>query len=186
MTVVSVTEWQGDEEELRTAAEVYGATFAEPPYGEDPASNVESFIERAARYSTTLPDARLLVAKDGGGECLGLVLATGAGAGDWWYDRVAEIFTPEQRDSWMPGPVFSVAELAVAPSARRRGIAVALMSHVVQGLSYPTALLGVDAVAVPAHRLYRSLGWQLITDQARFGDSEPKWLMGLSLPAAPV
>lgn len=176
-----VTEWRGDHEELRAIAQTYGVTFSEPPYGEDPAEGAESFIERVTRYSKQHPAFQLLVAKDQTGECLGLVLGTEASAGNWWYDRVAEIFTQEQHDRWMPGPVYSVGELAVAPSARRQGIAAALMSQVVDGLPYRTALLGCDSEAVPAQRLYQSLGWHLITDQARFGSGDAKWLMGLML-----
>jgi len=183
VAVVRVTKWQGDQKELRAAAEIYGVTFAEPPYDEDPAEGAESFIERTTRYREQLPDFRLLLAKDGADDCVGLVLGTGASAGNWWYDRVAEICTQEQRDQWMPGPVYSVGELAVAPSARRQGIAAALLSRVVEGLPYQRALLGCDAGAVPAQRLYLSLGWHLITDQARFGAGEPKWLMGLTLSA---
>jgi ribosomal protein S18 acetylase RimI-like enzyme len=181
LAVVRVTEWQGDQNELRAAAETYGVTFAQPPYEEDAADGAESFIERTKRYRERNPDFRLLLAKDRADECVGLVLGTGASAGNWWYDRVAEIFTQEQRDQWMPGPVYSIGELAVAPSARGQGIAAALMSRVVEGLPYQTALLGCDARAVPAQRLYLSLNWHLITDQARFGAGEPKWLMGLSL-----
>ena len=55
------------------------------------------------------------------------------------------------------------------------------MRGVVAQLDYRTALLTVDARAIPAQRLYFSLGWEQIADHLAFGSGVRKWLMGLRL-----
>jgi len=57
------------------------------------------------------------------------------------------------------------------------------MRGVVAQLDYRTALLTVDARAIPAQRLYFSLAGEQIADHLTFGSGVRKWLMGLRLNA---
>jgi GNAT superfamily N-acetyltransferase len=180
MSDVHIQPWQGDQSELGVAAVMYAQVFSEAPYGEDPEASRESFIERTTRYRDQLPDFRLLLAWDQV-DIVGLVLGTGITTGNWWYDKVVEMLTPDQREQWMPAECYSVGELAVTPRSRGQGLGAQLMRSVVAGLPYRTALLGCDANAIPARNLYLALGWHLIADQAWFGSGAPRWLMGAAL-----
>ncbi|GAB3599157.1 GNAT family N-acetyltransferase [Microbacterium tumbae] len=180
MTGIRISSWDGADDQLAQAADLYAETFAEPPYGDDVAASRASVLERIRRYARTKPEFRLLLAWDGP-ELVGLVLGTGIAAGDWWRDRIAPLMSEDQRTQWLGEECFSVAELAVSPSHRRAGVARALMTAVVAALPYPTAVLGCHQDAVPARRLYASLGWESIVAETR-SDGTTLHVLGKRMP----
>ncbi len=95
--------------------------------------------------------------------------------------RPGELITPIGR----PGEL-DFRLLGVAPSARRRGVGRALTQHV-RGLAWER---GASAVVMnsggqmhPAHRLYESLGFEVLTERVReFGDGHVSLAFGITLP----
>ena len=176
----AISWWDGSGEQLRSIAELYAAVFTEPPYGEDRVESIESFESRACRYATEKPEFRLLTAVEDS-RVIGLVLGTGIAAGDWWWDRLDAALPRASREDWLDAECFSVAELSVAGSHRRLGVAAALMGAVLKDLPYSTALLGCHPDALPAQRLYRALGWSVIDPAARITPARAIQVMGIRL-----
>lgn len=172
--------WDGGEPEATSIATLYAQVFAEPPYDEDPAENAAHFAERIGRYAAEKPNFRLLVATQQD-EIIGFVLGTGVGPGDWWWDRLDNVLTAEQRTGWLTSQMFSVAELAIAPSHRRSGVARQLMSEALRGLPYDRAILGCHPEAAPAQHLYGSLGWSVIAPYAQVTEERAVHVMGVHL-----
>lgn len=154
--------------------------FAEQPYGEDRAENLKSFPARVRRCAAEEPDFRLLVAFESSA-LVGFVLGTGIGVGDWWRDRVAEVLDPQHITQWLRDESFCVAELAVAPTHRRGGVAQSLMDAVLVDLPYETAILGCYGDAVSARTFYSNTGWQLLASDLRISHSPELCLFGRNL-----
>lgn len=174
-------EWDGGDADLSRAADLYAEVFSEPPYGDDPATSRESFIERATRYARTKPAFRLLLAEDDD-LMVGLVLGIGTDHGDWWRDRVAEAVDAETRRSWLAAECFFVDELAVSQPYRRQGVAARLMEQVLAALPYDTALLTCYAEADATRRFYAAQGWSEIVCGFRVGSSPELCLLARRTP----
>lgn len=120
---------------------------------------------------------RLALALDGD-RVVGLSWGYRGARGQYWPDLVARTL-PDVGAEWI-GDHFEFVELAVAPDARRRGIAGQLHDALLDGLT-GRALLGTSADNTdPAVRLYESRGWRTLG----LLDTDRR-VMGLRLPTAP-
>ncbi|WP_426183231.1 GNAT family N-acetyltransferase [Microbacterium sp. TWP3-1-2b2] len=181
---IVISPWDGTDEQLAEAAELYAAVFAEPPQGDDPHLSRTSFPERIRQRMTTKQDFRLLLAWDES-QVIGLTLGTGIVEGDWWRDRIVEQIPAAAREEWVRDACFAIEELAVAGTHRRLGVADSLMSAVLRQLPYPTAVLSCYEVATRARRFYAAQGWQEAACGIRIGDSPALCILGRRIDEAP-
>ncbi len=172
--------WDGSTAELDAVAELYARVFAEPPYHEDPDESRRSISERIRRYADTKAAFRLILAWDGN-DLAGFVLGMGISDGDWWRDRIAGLVADDVRRTSLRDECFCVAELAVAPAHRRSGVATALLTAVLDGVPYKTAVLGCQAAALPARRFYAREGWQEVATGLRIGDSPEQCVLAKTI-----
>lgn len=176
----TIAPWDGTDDQLSRAAELYADVFTEPPYGDDRSESHDSLLSRARRYAEERPDFRLLLATEDS-HIVGLVLGAGISLGDWWWDRLDAALQADAKRAWLDAECFSVVELAVADSHRRRGVAAALMNAVLRDLPYRTALLGCYQDAIPAQRLYTGLGWTVVEPAVRITETSAIQVMGIRL-----
>ncbi|MGO2931402.1 hypothetical protein [Microbacterium sp.] len=173
-----VRTWSGEARELQMAADVYAEVFAEPPYCEDPEDSRATFIDRVDRYRAAKPHFRLrLTWRDQ--RVIGLALGTAVSSGDWWRDRVVAQLPDDTADEWFGDETFAVVELATSLAHRRSGVAGALLSSLLEGLPYPTAVLSAYGEAESAQRFYRANGWQELATGLRLGESPDLCLFGM-------
>lgn len=177
---MDVRVWTGSDDELRRAADVYAAVFAEPPYHDDPDRSRASFLDRVRNRRETRPDFRLVLALEEGA-VIGLVFGTGIAEGDWWRDRIVPQLDARTRDDWFGDEAFVIEELAVAGAHRRRGIAQALMHALLDDVPYMTAVLSAYADAESAQLFYLRQGWTPFATGLRIGDSPELSLYGRRL-----
>lgn len=79
------------------------------------------------------------------------------------YLPLVEWLGPDTTASVLEG-AFELSELAVASSRQRRGIGTRLHDKVLHNAACDRAWLLTNSTAEAAQRLYRSRGWQLVTD----------------------
>lgn len=181
---IRISPWNGSEEQLSAAADLYAEVFTEEPYGDDPVTSRTSFPVRVRSRASTKPDFRLLLAWHGD-RIVGLVLGTGVVEGDWWRDSIVEQLAPTTRDEWFGDACFVIEELAVARTHRRSGVAQALGIAVLEDLPYPTAVLSCFAEAVSARSFYDAQGWDEIAEDVRVGASPRLCILARTLGAQP-
>ena len=96
------------------------------------------------------------------GELMGFAYGLTGEHGQWWTDRVSEVWPPELAEAWLGGH-FELVSLGVRQVARGRGAGGLLLDAVTAGLSHDRRLLMTTADATdPARRLYASRGWELV------------------------
>ena len=111
-----------------------------------------------ARYATTLPDWRGLVAHVSG-RVAGMGFVVRSLPGQWWHDRVAAqvgASHPALQDVWV------LVDLAVRPAYQNRGIGAAIMNTLLASQPWPRALLSTEVRNACARRLYTRNGWRLL------------------------
>lgn len=154
--------------------EVYRAAFTAPPYDEDPDTvdrfATETLPAHAARDGFRCATLRL------GPRLAGFAYAYTGRRGQWWSDQVAQRAPADVVDEWLGGHL-EVVELAVDPAVQGRGYATALHDLLLHGTPHERAMLSTWADDLPAPRLYRRLGWQVLHPEV-FDDRD---LWGLDL-----
>lgn len=180
MSSTTIAVWNGSHDQLTRAAELYAEVFSEAPYGEERSQSIESFTSRVRRRASEKPSFRLLIATEGD-RVVGLVLGTGVSRGDWWWDRLEAALPPDVKEVWLDQECFSMEELAVDGSHRRRGVAAALMAAVLDDLPHRTALLSCYQEARSAQKLYSRLGWAVIDPAVHVTESRAVQVMGIRL-----
>jgi GNAT superfamily N-acetyltransferase len=136
----------------------YEEVYADPPYSEGP-SDVAQFIDRYLVH-TRRPGTRLVLARDGEevvGFTYGFLLPVDTG---WWtslHRSLPEDFTRETGSR-----TWAIIELAVRKPWRRRGIAAALHSALLEGLRVERVTLTVrpEPEAAPARSAYAAWGYR--------------------------
>lgn len=171
--------WDGDQDSLDKAAELYAIAFSEAPYNEHLQASRTSFRARVAKNTHTKPHFRLMLAWQQNA-LVGLAFGCGISAGDWWRDQVVPQLPDELSVTWFGDDAFAVEELAVAPAHRRGGVAASLLQNLLQDVPYSTAVLGAYADAVPARGFYRRHGWTEFASGIQVGRIE-LCLFGLQL-----
>ena len=155
---------------------VYRAAFTAPGYDESEEAvtrfRCEQLPSHAARPGfrcTTLLQA---------GTVAGFAYGYTGERGQWWTDTVAARVPAELADEWLGGH-FELVDVAVAPEHQGRGFGAALVDRLLLGLPHDRALHTTYDHDLPAPRLYRRLGWELLARAAL--DQRDLW--GRRLPA---
>ena len=153
--------------ELSSIEPIYASAYAEPPYNEGPrdvAAFGEGWASRVAQ-----PSFRLVVARREGrpvGFAFGHRLTTTTRWWDGMLDEVDDDVTIEYE-----GRTFAIIELAVVGALRERGIARALHSYLVSGLTEGRATLLVRPEATAARGAYLSWKYRPVGRVQPFTDS---------------
>jgi ribosomal protein S18 acetylase RimI-like enzyme len=79
--------------------------------------------------------------------------------GQWWTDRVAQAFTPKQREEWLDPPHFEVVELHVRPSYQGVGVGSLLLAQLLTRQPHDRALLTTQLGSRQARGFYAKNGW---------------------------
>ncbi|MBN1174819.1 MAG: GNAT family N-acetyltransferase [Micromonosporaceae bacterium] len=136
---------------LSALADLYRATYAEPPYHEGE-QHVAAFVERFTVEAAS-PGFRLVVAETGEDQVIGFAHGLTFPAGTWWGDADHE--PPEVRGV----PTFAVMEFIVSRPERGRGIGTALMTALLEQRPEPYATLCANPAA-SARQIYHRWGWR--------------------------
>jgi ribosomal protein S18 acetylase RimI-like enzyme len=124
---------------------------------------------------------RFVAEQDDNGRLAGIAYGYRGETGQWWHDMVAAEMTADQRRTWLAPGHFELAELAVRPDLRGRGIGGGLHDAVLEGEDGP-ALLSTQVDNEPALALYRGRGWTPVVPAIEF-----EWgtycVMGLAAPS---
>jgi ribosomal protein S18 acetylase RimI-like enzyme len=94
-----------------------------------------------------------------GGRLTGFAWGYVGQRGQHWSDLVVKALPADVTDFWVGGH-FELAELAVLPDARRRGVGGRLHDVLLEGIAQPRAMLSTDNFDSPAVRLYAGRGWR--------------------------
>lgn len=162
-------------------ADVYREAFTVSPYDETEA-DAQRFASETLPQHAARDGFRLVVARQEGGEPIaGFAYGYHGAPGQWWYETVSTVIGPELTKQWMT-VYFELVELAVTPVAQGQGIGGRLHDAVLSGLPYRTAMLTAFPDALPALRLYRGRGWQIVRERLSIhGVDRTLVLMGLML-----
>lgn len=158
------------------AIAVYADAFALPPYRDlDRGREVSARIRETHRFRTGF---RFLIAEDNGVVC-GMAYGYRGEDGQWWHDAVARWLGPAASEAWLTDS-YEVVELAVHPSAQRRGIGTALLEALLRGRRERTAVLSTRTDS-EAHRLYHRLGFDYLCEMTFTAGGWPFYVMGRRL-----
>jgi ribosomal protein S18 acetylase RimI-like enzyme len=159
-------------------AAVYRSAFGSPEYAETE-DDVRRFAAEQLPAHVRRPGFRIAVAVADGGEVVGFAYGYRGERGQWWAEHVAELAPAEIVAEWLrQGGHFELVELAVATSAQRQGVGQGLHDLLLTDLPHGRALLTTHRRDLPAPRLYRRSGWELLMDAL----DEHSSLYGLRLP----
>jgi ribosomal protein S18 acetylase RimI-like enzyme len=135
---------------------VYAAVYAEPPYRDGPADVAEFAAEWPGLVAQ--PGFRLVLARAGTGEVVGLALGHQVPpASGWWAGH-----DPAPAVGDTAGGSFGIAELGVHPAWRRRGLASRLHEALLADRREPRVVLWVRADAPAAAATYARWGYRLL------------------------
>ncbi len=167
-------------ENLDPIVTAWAAAFVEPPNGPRQAIELRHQLLRHSRYD----GFRGFVARDrASGQVLGVIYGYSNAQGQWWRDQVAR--------SMGPGRVallddsYCLTELGVIATARRLGVARALVATLLTSQPHPRALLSTRADNYDGLAFYRRTGWQVVLPTMSFGWNFPPYsiLMHDAVPA---
>jgi ribosomal protein S18 acetylase RimI-like enzyme len=114
---------------------------------------------------------------------VGFVYGYTGHAGQWWYDRVADALSREDRRRWLDPGHFEFTELAVRPDHQGRGVGSALHDAVLENLPHRRALLSALADNERVVDFYLHRGWEVVLTRLRFEPGRPEFtIMGRELP----
>lgn len=153
---------------------VYAAVFGEPPTSAGPAE-ITAYRASLARH-VRKPSFRACTARAAEGTLVGFAYGWEGGPGDWWWDLVAGAVNEDVRRRWF-ADCFVVAELAVLPEARRRGVGGGLHDTLLATTERPAAVLSTRAAATTALAFYAKTGWRRLLADVRFPGSDDRWVI---------
>jgi ribosomal protein S18 acetylase RimI-like enzyme len=140
--------------DVEALAAVYETVFTEPPYSEPDASDLRHRLP----IHRERPGFRLVTAAVDG-EVVGFAYEYTGARGGRWSDRLAAVLGDETADGVLGGHLV-LAELAVVPAVRGRGIGAALLGAMLLERTEPRVLLQTHDGETPAMRLYRRAGFR--------------------------
>ena len=152
---------------------VYDRAFREPPYNHNGAA-ADGFREALAAHRT-YPDFEAILLLEAG-RLVGFVYGHTNRPEHWWYRQIAPALRPRIRsdvfdDAWV------VVELAVDPSARRRGYGRRLLEDSMRGKPNRWAVLSTMDADSPAVRLYDDEGFRPLLSSFVFTEGMGRWLV---------
>src|SRR5579875_130848 len=160
-------------------ADVYRSAFGAPEYGETD-DDFRRFANEQLPTHVRRPGFRLAVAFARSKDVVGFAYGYTGQRGQWWSEHVAELAPAEIVCEWL-GEHFEFVELTVAESAQRQGVGQHLHDVLLTNLPHARALLTTHSRDLPAPRLYRRSGWEVLVDPLDTHSS----LYGLRLPYNP-
>jgi GNAT superfamily N-acetyltransferase len=144
------------------------------PVGPDRAS---IFVRHA-----TYRDFRAFAALDRDERLLGFTYGTACLPGQWWHDQIRPALVRAGHERWLEN-AYAVTELHVLPAWQGRGIGRALLTRLLAGVPYPTAVLSTYDIDSRARTLYRHLGFVDLVTGFRFVTQDQEYaLMAARLP----
>lgn len=160
------------------AIDVYSAAFARPPYSDpDRGDEIRARLLDVHRYRDGF---RAFCAVGRDGSVLGITYGYHGEPGQWWHDTVAAALPPGEAARWLADS-YELVELAVHPVHQNRGIGTALIAALLEGATEATCVLSTRSDS-RAHRLYRRLGFQVLTEMRFVPGGAPFYIMGRPLP----
>lgn len=156
------------------AIAVYGAAFSEPPYN-DPDRGRE-VRGRLRDTHARRPHYRAFVAREPGGDVVGMIYGYRSSWGQWWHDTVRVALGWEEASRWL-NDAYEIVEVAVAPRWQGRGIGEAMIASLLDGRPERTSVLSTRTDS-RAHQLYRRLGFQVIRAMAFAPGGAEFYVMG--------
>jgi ribosomal protein S18 acetylase RimI-like enzyme len=160
------------------AIDVYSAAFALPPYSDpDRGEEVRDRIVEVHQYREGF---RAFCAVNGAGDVVGMTYGYRGAPGQWWHDAVAAALEPDVAERWLRDS-YELVELAVHPAWQNQGIGTALIAALLSGVPQATCVLSTRSDS-RAHRLYRRLGFQVLTEMRFAPGGAPFYIMGRPLP----
>jgi ribosomal protein S18 acetylase RimI-like enzyme len=143
-----------EEIDVEALAAVYAVVFREPPYSEPDASDLRLRLP----IHRERPGFRLVTASVDD-EVVGFAYGYTGGANGRWVDKLAARIGAEIAARLLGGHLV-LAELAVLPAARGRGLGKALVDAMLRDRTEPRVLLQTHDGDTPAMRLYERAGFQ--------------------------
>ena len=159
------------------AIAVYGEAFSRPPYS-DPDRGAE-IRQRIRDTHVFRAGFRFLVACSGAERVVGMAYGYHGSDGQWWHDTVRRALEPVLAEQWL-GDSYELVEIAVHPVAQSHGIGAELIEKLLDGRHEATCVLSTRTDS-DAHRLYRRLGFEEITEMAFTAGGYPFYVMGKKL-----
>ncbi|MGV9557570.1 GNAT family N-acetyltransferase [Streptomyces sp. NPDC003401] len=163
MTEVTYTRHEGDEAAslLDAFLPAYEEVYADPPYKEGP-RDVADFIEHYA-VQAERPGMRLVLARDGQ-EVVGFTYGYYLAPETRWWANLQDVQLPPETIRENGRRTFVIIELAVRKAWRRRGIAAALHSRLLDGVTAERVTLTVrpEREAAPARQAYQAWGYHRV------------------------
>ncbi len=159
------------------AIAVYGEAFAQPPYS-DPDRGAE-IRQRIREAHSRRPGFQFLVACSALERVVGMAYGYHGGTGQWWHDTVCKALNPAVAQEWL-GDSYELVEIAVHPAVQGNGIGEALIADLLANRNEATCVLSTRTDS-EAHRLYRRLGFEEITEMAFTVGGYPFYVMGKKL-----
>lgn len=159
------------------AIAVYGESFSRPPYS-DPDRGVE-IRQRIRDTHAHRPGFKFLVACTGPERVAGMAYGYHGSNGQWWHDTVVRALTPAAAAEWL-GDSYELVEIAVHPAVQGYGIGATLIERLLEDRREATCVLSTRTDS-EAHRLYRRLGFEELTEMAFTLGGYPFYVMGKKL-----
>jgi ribosomal protein S18 acetylase RimI-like enzyme len=162
---------------LEGVISLFVATWAADPH----LARTSDEAERQLREHAALPGYKGVAALSSDGSVVGFAYGMIALSAPWWHEHVARELGPERAARELSG-AFAFAELAVAPTWRRRGLGQRLHDVLLAGLPHERAVLSTECDNAPALALYARAGWQPMVPRMRFDAAGPDFtILGLAL-----
>ena len=159
------------------AIRVYGEAFAQPPYSDpDRGREVRS---RMRDVHGKRQGFQAFAAVQDDGTVVGMIYGYHGSKGQWWHDTVAKNLDAATAQKWLGDP-YELVEVAVLPEMQGRGIGAALIACLLHGRPEATCVLSTRTDSI-AHRLYRRLGFEQITEMAFAQGGAMFYVMGKEL-----
>ncbi|GAB2627031.1 GNAT family N-acetyltransferase [Streptomyces capparidis] len=130
----------------------------------------------------THPGVRALGAFGPDGRMIGFAYGMPNHRSHWWSTVIEPYLARAGNDEWLDD-AFGVTELHVLPAHQGRGIGRTLITRLTDGVAQSRSILSAVEGAVPARKLYLSLGYVDLAHSVRFMSSPTLYVvMGAHLP----
>jgi GNAT superfamily N-acetyltransferase len=160
---------------------VYSQAFRPFPYnkGQDEVDDFARFLPDHLQD----PGFRFAAAfQESDQEVVGFTYGRTSLPGQYWYHVVNEALAATASEGWLEDS-FQVVEMAVVPAWQGQGIGGRLHDRLLEGISFPRALLTTLDGQTAASRLYQNRGWETLARGLLVpGLNRAYQIMGLRLP----